>query len=165
MGPDIQRILGASSADDCNEQKYELLNELQGGRPASELLPLFRAENGNAVEIGVWIASELGSHGKPLLPYILPLLGHPSRIVRFFTLDCVLMWASAADKWALASAVLLIEDRDAAVRWQALRFLSLASTEQLQAARSQMKSMGMPGHPPPTSHGYSAKTCRMRRRW
>jgi hypothetical protein len=139
----VESILSTSSVTDCDEKKIELLEEFQRGRPLPELLPLLVSDNGNAVEVGIWIASELGASGKPLLENIVPLLRHPRRTVRFFALDCVLQWASGVDGAAIASAIPLTEDEDAAVRWKALRFLSAASPEQLLAAQSQMASTGI----------------------
>jgi hypothetical protein len=135
-----ERILGTSSAADRDELAVELLDEFQRGRPIGELLPLLRSQDGNVVQVGIWIASELGASAKPLLADVVPLLGHARPAVRFFALDCVLVGASIADSSALASAVLLTDDPAPAVRWKALRFISSASTEQLQAARSQLES-------------------------
>lgn len=140
----LQRVLGAPSATDRDEMKVELLGEFHLGRPISDLLPLLQSHNGNAVQVGIWISSELGTSLKPLLKDIVPLLSHAEPTVRFLAVDCILKWASAADGQALASAVLLVDDPAMAVRWKALRFLSSASTEQLQAAQSQLASMNGP---------------------
>lgn len=139
----VDNIQRASSAADCDEQKIKLLGEFQQGRSLGDLTPLLLSANENAVEVAVWIASELGAIGKPLLPDVVPLLGHPQRAVRFFALDCILEWTSSANGAAIVRAVLLAEDRDAAVRWKALRFLSSASGEQLVAAQAQLMSTGI----------------------
>jgi hypothetical protein len=140
----LQRVLDAPSAAARDELKVELLDEFHLGWPIGDLLSLLQSHNGNAVQVGIWIASELGTNGKPLLIEIVPLLGHTAPTVRFLAIDCVLEWASATDKLALATAARLVDDPTMAVRWKVLQFLSLASTGQLQAARSQLKSMNGP---------------------
>jgi hypothetical protein len=140
----LQQLLAGPSADDRDRLKVKLLDEFHRGRPASDLRALLRSHDGNAVQAGIWIASELGGSGKPLLPDIVPLLSHAETSVRFFALDCVLNWATAADRLALVSAVLLIYDPTVPVRWKVLHFLSAASTEQLQAARSQLEQKAGP---------------------
>jgi hypothetical protein len=139
----IQRILNGSSSADYDDLKLQLLEEFLHGRPTTDLLPLLRSKNDSAVQVGIWIASELGVSGRPLVTGILPLLSHTDPTVRFFALDCVLAWASGAEAPALSSAVVLIEDPHSAVRWKALHVLSLASPTHLAIARAGIDSTGV----------------------
>jgi hypothetical protein len=134
----LTALLNATTAADTEAAKCALLDDFHRGAPVSDLLQLLQSENAIATESGIWIASELGAIGQQLLPDIVPLLAHPSRLVRFFALDCVLAWATPADAAALAAALRLTQDPDPAVRWKTLRILAAASTAQLQAAHHHL---------------------------
>lgn len=83
---------------------------------------------------GVWIASELGVQGKPLLEVVASLLGHPDKRVRFWSIDCILLWAGTLNGRELATTVRLLGDPEKAVRWKAMDSLSRASAQQLTSA-------------------------------
>lgn len=112
----------------------QLLDEYHRGYPLDNLRPLLRSEDERLVDTGIWIASELGKKGKPLLSDVVPLLRHPRKRVRFFAFDCILLWAGSANKSELASAVCALNDSESIVRRRAMWFLSRASHEQLEAA-------------------------------
>lgn len=122
----------------------DALDEFHRGYPLEHLRPLLCSTNDDLVVAGAWIASELGVKGKPLLGDVLPLLGHRSRGARFWTIDCVLLWAGPSDGRALASAVRLVDDVDQGVRWNAMDFLSRASVGQLHAALAYLESSEPP---------------------
>lgn len=111
-----------------------LLSEFHRGAPLEYLCPLLLSPDPELANTGAWIASELGVNGKPLLDTVAPLLGHPDRRVRFWILDCILLWASPANQGELCKTARLIDDPDKAVRWKAMNFLARASREQLEAA-------------------------------
>lgn len=134
----VERILDSSSGDERDALKLELLQELQRGRPIGDLNVLLKAADPGAVKAGVWVASELGAAGKPLLADVVPLLEHPDPTVRFFALDCILLWASTDDGPALARAAAMLEDPSQAVRWKAMQVLSRASETQLATASASM---------------------------
>lgn len=85
------------------------------------------------VEGGAWLASELGSDGSKLLRTICRTLPQTSKKARFWSLDCILLWAGVDDGPCIGSALKLIEDSDRTVRWKAMSFLERASIEQLLA--------------------------------
>ena len=125
------------SNPDCSEFETlvnELLMEYHRGSAVGSLRNLLQSPNDRVVGEGAWIASELGETGKPLLPDIGRLLSHSSKKVRFWSIDCVHLWASPSDSHELAAAATLADDAEAAVRWKAMGFLALASREQLQGA-------------------------------
>lgn len=111
-----------------------LLREFHRGFPLENLRLLLASSSQSIVTAGAWIASELGAKGRPLLPDIVPLLTNPARKVRFFAIDCVLVWAGPEDKEALATAAALVDDSDAGVRWKAMDFLARATREQIRGA-------------------------------
>jgi hypothetical protein len=139
---DAQSLLEHISSDpDPNSQRVgdltnQLLKEFHRGYPLENLRPLLRSEDERLVNTGIWVASELGEKGKPLLSEVSALVEHPSKRVRFLVIDCILLWAGPWNKPELASAVSMMDDSESAVRWKALSFLWRASREQLSAALS-----------------------------
>ena len=136
----LERIL---AEPDPNSRKVgvltnRLLAEFHRGYPIENLRPLLRSKDERVINTGVWIASELGEKGKPLLSDVSPLLAHPLKKPRFFAIDCILLWAGPSNKSDVASVIALLDDAEAAVRWKAMDFLSRASREQLQAALSHL---------------------------
>lgn len=112
----------------------ELLGAFCGGYPLEHLRCLLLDRRPEIVEIGTWVASELGSRGQSLLGDIVLSLKHPSKRVRFFAIDCVLSWSTQQNGSEIASVLSLIDDNETAVRWKVMDFLSRSSREQLQGA-------------------------------
>jgi hypothetical protein len=137
----MQEIMAQSdpNSSEVGDLTNELLREFQRGYSLENLRPLLHSENERLLNTGIWIASELGEKGKPLLSDVSPLLSHPARRVRYFAIDCILLWAGPSNGRELALAVTLMEDNDSAVRWKAIDFLSRASREQLRAALSHLE--------------------------
>lgn len=123
----------------------DLLVEFQRGFPVKNLLRLIRSEKEGAVRVAVWIASELGEQSAPLVPELQGLLQHPAKYVRFFALDAILASASEDRGDALAAAVSLVEDIEAAVRWKALQFLARAEPGQLRGSLHAMQDTKLCG--------------------
>jgi hypothetical protein len=148
----LERIVAQRDSDSVTTGALtnRLLREFQRGYPLENLRRYLRSDQARLVAIGVWIASELGQTAKPLLDDVSALLTHPLKRVRFFSIDCVLLWAGPSDGCALASVIALMDDAETAVRWKVLDFLSRASREQLQGALSYLlitepKSRHIPG--------------------
>jgi hypothetical protein len=118
----------------------DLLAEFHRGYPLENLRPLLLNDNAEVAKAGVWIASELGEKGKPLLTDVSPLLQHPDSKVRFSAIDCILLWADPSKGPELAAVVNLIEDPESRVRWKVMDFLSRATREQLVAALSYFEA-------------------------
>lgn len=135
----MRAVVSDPEARSAGVMMNDLLAEFHRGYPVTNLRKLLNSPNERVVVIGAWLASELGAKGRPLLGDIRALLHHPERKVRFSALDCVLAWAEPVNGMELASAVTLVEDIDAGVRWKALDFLSRATIEQLQGALSYLK--------------------------
>jgi len=130
-----------SHPDSCESDgttAHELLTEYLRGSPIETLRILLSSPDDRLVGEGMWIASELLPElGRPLLSDVRGLLGHRSKNVRFWAIDCVHDWTGPANGDVLASTVALVDDTERAVRWKALTFLALASGEQLLAAAAQ----------------------------
>ena len=114
----------------------DLLRCFHRGYPLRNLERLLSSGDERVVETGMWITSELGVKATPLLCFVVPLLRHPSKKVRFFGIDSVLTCATPVNEAELASVIPLLLDKESAVRWKTLEFLSLASKAQLEAALS-----------------------------
>jgi HEAT repeat protein len=112
----------------------ELLDQFHEGYPVQHLRALLRSQDQAVTKIGMWIASELGAKASPLLDDTMLLLNHADKSVRFYAVDSMLSCAAAQNSPGLAFVVQMLGDKEEAVRWKAMDFLSRASTEQLQAA-------------------------------
>ncbi|MGA2597104.1 MAG: hypothetical protein ABSH09_08950 [Bryobacteraceae bacterium] len=134
----ITKMAAAPDSSAVESLANELLKQYQRGSPLDSLRRLLASESDRLVDKGVWIASELGSDGKPLLPDIVRLLGHRSKKARFWSIDCILLWAGLSNGYEVASVVPLVDDLEEAVRWKAMGFLALAAREQLEAAVGQL---------------------------
>ncbi|GIG56525.1 hypothetical protein Lfu02_08970 [Longispora fulva] len=135
----IQRICDASRSDEArSEDAYALLQELFHGYPILNLKALLDGGEVGAVEVGVWVLSELGGEAKPLLGRVDRLLEHPGRKVKYWAIDVVHSSAGVDDGKLIGKAFGLLEDTDIAVRRAALYFLAHASKQQLAAAIEQL---------------------------
>ena len=130
----VGEILANPERDNLDEVANELLSEYYDGCDLSSLRELLHSEDDNIVSWGVWIATELADVGKPLLPEVKRLLGHPSKRVRFFAIECVQEWAGPSNSEELAIAISLLGDSDQAVRWKASGFVAFAPRAQLEYA-------------------------------
>lgn len=89
------------SNPDCRESGVtanRLLAEYQRGAPVESLRRLLQSADDRVVSVGAWIASELSDEGKSLLSDACELLTHPSKHVRFYSIDCVHCWAGATNR-------------------------------------------------------------------
>lgn len=136
----IAKLVANADSSETDGTAYQLLTEYQRGSPIESLRVLLSSPDDRLVGEGTWIASELPEKGRLLLPDMKGLLKHRSKKVRFWALDCVLLWAGAGDGELISAAISLIDDREQAVRWKALGFISLASHRQLEAALSSLKA-------------------------
>jgi hypothetical protein len=132
----VQRLVAEPLSSKADEMMNDLLSEFHRGYPLENLRPLLHSQNQDVVNVGAWIASELGEKGNALLPDVFPLLQHPAKNVRFSIIDCILMWAT--DGAELSAVTRLLDDPESSVRWKTMDFLSLATRDQLQLALSHL---------------------------
>ena len=117
----VERLLkaGTDQLDDADAGQL-LLGELATGRPIEPLRELLQSDNEAAVEIGTWIAANLGPPGNSGLADVAALLAYPNRAVRFYAIEAVAASATADDHDIVARA--LVDDPDEVVRWRAYQF-------------------------------------------
>lgn len=137
-GDELVARLRAGAGEDADAVVYDLLTEMFDGYPLENLRPLLRSDDSTLVRHGIWIVSELGEAGTPLLDDVAPLLGHPHRNVRFFAIDTIITTTGAGDGETLARAVALVEDPESAVRWKVREMLAGVTAEQLNAAAAAL---------------------------
>jgi hypothetical protein len=116
----------------------DLLREFFYGYPLERLRVLLESDDAEAAKSGAFIASELGDRFAPLFAAVDRMLEHPVKAVRFDALDVVLVNGTREHGATLAKAVVLVRDPEEGVRWQAIRFLSRATEEQLRASLSHL---------------------------
>lgn len=127
----ITRVLHGEAGDGALVN--QLLDEFHRGFPTHRLCALLRASDADAVSAGVWIAAELGVHGRAVFDDVVPLLEYPRTDVRYFALDYLTNNVGAKDTKALASAVALVGDPEMSVRQAALRFLATVDSTVIEA--------------------------------
>lgn len=127
-------LLTRVCAGENDSTANDLLDEFHAGFPVERLSRLLRCDEEHAVKAGAWIASELGANVAPVMDDLSLLLDHPVRYVRFFVLDAVLAGATPEHGEVISRAMRLLRDRDEAVRWKALHFLTKTTSDQLSAA-------------------------------
>lgn len=127
-----------------------LLNEFHSGAPLEYPRPLLLSSDPQIAASGAWMASELGLQGKPLLAIVFDLLRHADKRVRFWVIDCILLWTDSSSDREVAGVILLLDDPEEAVRWKAMGFLTSAANNQLESAlhwfaREEPQSPDLPG--------------------
>jgi hypothetical protein len=120
----------------------DLLAKFFEGYPVTELRRLFRASEKAVVEVGVWLASELGAKGRPLIDDIVALLDHPSIRVRYFAVDFMMTNVRAGDTDAIRKVVDLIDDPARAVRTEVMKFLAVIADDVALAAQQIARQSG-----------------------
>ena len=129
----IEKVINNPAILDDNKAN-RLLEEFHRGAPVAHLRRLLLSNDPDIASSGAWIASELGEKGNSLLDTVVVLLEHPDKRVRFWIIDCLLLWAGPNHRNELFKVVRLMDDPEKAVRWKTMVFLSRASKDQLEAA-------------------------------
>lgn len=135
----IRRILEGGPGD--GQLANHLLSKFFQGYPVIELQRLLRAPDNTVVEVGVWLASELGSKGRPLFDDVVLLLDHPSIRVRYFAIDFMMTNICARDARAIRGVLDLMSDPAQAVRTEVMKFLAVIPDDVALAAK-QVTSPG-----------------------
>jgi hypothetical protein len=87
------------------------------------------------VEVGVWLASELGSKGRPLIDDIALMLDHRSIRVRYFAIDFMMTNIRARDAHAIRRVLDLMNDPAQTVRTEVMKFLAMIPVDVALAAK------------------------------
>src|SRR5215813_1933408 len=104
----MERLTADPSYSRSGNVASDLLTEFHRGYPLENLRPLLHDGDIELTKIATWIASELGEKGNTLLDDVSPLLQHEDSRVRFFVINCILLWADPSKGRELASVVNLI---------------------------------------------------------
>jgi len=134
----LERIMAHPDPDSLRVGALQnrLLREYQRGYPLENLLPLLHSNDERSVYTGMFVASELGMKGKPLLNDVFPHLKDPDKWIKGMTLDCILTWAEPSNKVELGSGVGVLDDAEPTNRWSAMNYLALLPREKLEGALS-----------------------------
>lgn len=119
----LQQILRQAERSQREEAAYELLTAFHRGFSIENLRQVLTSPQSEVVEIGAWLASELGAKIRPLMSDVVPLLSREERGARFWAMDCVVVCPDTVCAEELLVAVRLVEDSDKAVRWKASTML------------------------------------------
>jgi hypothetical protein len=111
----------------------ELLKEIGRGYPVRRLSTLLQSDNEQAIEDGVWIASELGAGAGPILSDLLPLYEYPNKRIKYYAVELALTAATDQDGEVVGSAISRIADNEPPVRKMAFRLMARANRSVLVA--------------------------------
>ena len=135
IGDDLLKTITSSSDESTiREAAKALIRECYHGYPPEKLRPLLRDTRWIVLKYGMWIASELGARGRPLLEDMVEFLEHEAPYVRFHAIDSILASSTEEDGDAVARALRRLTDSESSVRWKATQFLMRASLLKLRAA-------------------------------
>lgn len=118
----------------------DLLREFHRGFPIARLRPLLESKNATVVRVASFIVDELGSKAAPLLDSVAELLIYRDRHVRGNAIGSILTCSTGKNARQIAAVISLLNDADWPIRWKVMEFMSLASSEQLQAALRHFES-------------------------
>lgn len=114
----------------------DLLKEIGRGYPVERLSTLLQSDNEQAIEDGIWIASELGAGARPILSYLLPLYDYPNRRIKYYAVELALTAATEHEGEVIAHALKLIRDPERPVRRVSFELLTRADSGRLAASLS-----------------------------
>ena len=134
----IQQITKNPEMSEDGELANRLVVEFQRGAPLQYLEPVLLSRDDKIAGLGAWLATELGVKGRPLLGVVSPLLHHTSRVVRYWSIECLLLWAGPSDGSEISEVIALLDDPEEKVRWKVMWFLDNASSYQLVSALSYL---------------------------
>jgi hypothetical protein len=141
---EIDSLIATLVGDPTNVAAAErLLLLLQRGANPARLRPLLFVDDVEAVEIAVWIASEVGIQAKAILEDIVEQLKWNNSIVSFYVLDCLTSCASVENPDLILEGLKLINSSDINLVWKAQMFVLSLSQEILDAAKLALVSSGM----------------------
>jgi len=130
----IRKLISNPDSGNDGVLGNDLLREFHRGYPLENLRELLLSADDQVVKTGVFIASELGAKATPLLGYVVTLLTHPLKVVRFDAIDSVLTCTTGINEREIAAVISMYDDAEGAVRWKVLDYLSRLSEAQLQGA-------------------------------
>jgi hypothetical protein len=136
----IDRLLEHPKDASVGRVANDLLGEFWKGYPLSALRELLHNPNEDVLAHAMFILSELGHKGRPLLDELPRLLSHPIARVRFEAVESAMTATEATDADApvIAQVISLLDDPHRGVRSVTRHFLIVASDEKLQIALNHL---------------------------
>lgn len=142
----VADIGGDPASEKVGELANQLVSAISRGGDVEDLRPLLQSTNAAISDIGVWVASELGSGVAPVLDAVVPKLASAMKSTRYHAIDCVTACGDLPRADELVAVLERLDDGEAAVRWKATEFLVLASTTTLARAADHLSATN-PGSP------------------
>lgn len=129
----VNELYDNSSKFYDNGNSYQLLQEYFNGYPIDTLIPLLSHKDPWIKRVAVWIVSELGIKGFSLIDDVIPLLYDDDRYVIYHALEIITVCSVRENIKNFPIVVPFIESNDDVIRILAMRLISNADSEQLQA--------------------------------
>lgn len=130
----VAEIEGDPAYEQVGELANKLVSAISRGGDVEDLRPLLQSRNAVLSDIGVWVASELGSGVAPILDAVVPKLASAMKSTRYHAIDCVTACGDSPRAEEVVAVLERLDDGEAAVRWKATEFLARASTATLARA-------------------------------
>lgn len=148
---DLPCDLALQKAQDGSTDEYAALRLLEcfrsGKIALKRLIDLALSKDQASAELGTWIASELPSHTRTLLPQLLPCLTHPSHRVRLSMLDVLAHRAAIETDISIDETILAhVLDEHVAVRCKSVELMARWSNERLKRVIRAAPSPAPAGH-------------------
>ncbi len=124
-----------NETDTNTRARGRLIELLFLGYPLARLQPLLESSDRGLVADGLYILSEMGQRGRPLLGAAVACLNHEYADARYYALDIVLSCSEAADGGGVAKALALVEDNTDRVRAKTIDLMAKKGASILDAAR------------------------------
>ncbi len=116
-----------------------LLSQLWRGFPIDRLKVLLRSEEGEARKNGIWLVSELGVKGNPLLDEVKRLLNDTEAFVRYYAVNSLICIAPEDNPQLTFTVACMIDDPDKSVQLSVMNFLSRSSQHRLSIVHSYLQ--------------------------
>lgn len=133
-----EKLIRDLLTDPCEFEKqgraYQLLQEYFRGLELDTLRPLLQHEDEAVRRAAVFIASELGSAGEPVMDEVADLVSDPDPRIRWDALESLMACSNSTRNeyiWLVPKA---LEDANDSIRRLAMRLLCNASNSQLEMA-------------------------------
>jgi hypothetical protein len=121
---------------------YQLLQEYFAGFPVETLRPLLGNNDSMVRRAAVWVASELGRNAQSLIRDAVPLINDNDRYIRYHALEIVMVCSFGENVHEFVHVVRALESDDEVIRVLAMRLVSNAHDQQLEAAVRRASSLG-----------------------
>jgi hypothetical protein len=139
----LDRLVSKVINDPLNDKTVKKLLDLfhEGASPVN-LLPLIHSSDVHVVEVGTWIASEMGNEATPILSEIVRLLSKGIRGISFDALDCLTSCVTSSDPELILEGLRQLCSTDSAIVWKAQMFLCSLSDESIAAVVKHAIQLG-----------------------